>query len=184
MGDVGPLIPPAKRGGNRRHVEVREVVNGLMYVLSTGCQWRAVPKDLPPRSTLYDYFDLWGWDGTLERIHEALYVKCREAAAREASPTAAIIDSQSVKSAEKGGAHRPSGLRRGQKDQRQEAPHPGRYARPADARPSIPPMFKTVTAALLMAGLFGAFPFMMRLFADGGYQGPNSSTRSGAPLQP
>ena len=101
---VEPLIPPAKRGGNRRHVEVREVVNGLMYVLSTGCQWRAIPKDLPPRSTLYDYFDLWGWDGTLERIHEALYVKCREAAAREASPAAGIIDSQSVKSAEKGGS--------------------------------------------------------------------------------
>ncbi len=101
---VEPLIPPAKRGGNRRHVNVREVVNGLMYVLSTGCQWRAIPKDLPPRSTLYDYFDLWGWDGTFERIHEALYVKCREAAGREASPTAAIIDSQSVKSAEKGGA--------------------------------------------------------------------------------
>jgi transposase len=101
---VEPLTPPAKRGGNRRHVEVREVVNGLTYVLSTGCQWRAIPKDLPPRSTLYDYFDLWGWDGTLERIHAALYVKCREAAAREASPTAAIIDSQSVKSAEKGGS--------------------------------------------------------------------------------
>jgi transposase len=101
---VKPLIPPAKRGGNRRHVDVREVVNGLMYVLSTGCQWRAIPKDLPPRSTLHDYFDLWGWDGTLERIHEALYAKCREAAAREASPTAAIIDSQSVKGAEKGGA--------------------------------------------------------------------------------
>jgi transposase len=101
---VEPLILPAKRGGNRRHVDVREVVNGLTYVLSTGCQWRAIPKDLPPRSTLYDYFDLWGWDGAFERIHEALYVKCREAAGREASPTAAIIDSQSVKSAEKGGA--------------------------------------------------------------------------------
>jgi len=101
---VKPLVPPAKRGGNRRHVDVREVVNGLMYVLSTGCQWRAIPKDLPPRSTLHDYFDLWGWDGTLERIHEALYAKCRKAAAREASPTAAIIDSQSVKGAEKGGA--------------------------------------------------------------------------------
>jgi transposase len=101
---VEPLIPPARRGGNRRHVDVREIVNGLMYVLSIGCQWRAIPKDLPPRSTLYDYFDLWSWDGTLERIHQTLYVKCREAAAREASPTAAIIDSQSVKSAEKGGA--------------------------------------------------------------------------------
>src|SRR6266852_695883 len=71
--------------------------------LSTGCQWRAIPKDLPPRSTLYDYFDLWSWDGTLDLIHHELYVKCREAIGREASPTAAIIDSQSVKSAEKGG---------------------------------------------------------------------------------
>src|SRR5271157_5873156 len=100
---VKPLIPPGKRGGDKRTVIMREVVNGLMYILSTGCQWRAIPKDLPPRSTLYDYFDLWSWDGTLERIHGALYAKCREAAAREASPTAAIIDSQSVKSAEKGG---------------------------------------------------------------------------------
>ncbi len=98
---VEPLIPPARRGGNRRTVNVREVVNGLMYVLSTGCQWRAIPKDLPPRSTVYDYFDLWGWDGTLDRLHDALYLRCRAAASREASPTAAIIDSQSVKSAEK-----------------------------------------------------------------------------------
>ena len=96
-------IPPAKRGGNKRTVKLREVVNGLMYILSTGCQWRAIPKDLPPRSTLYDYFDLWSWDGTLDRIHHALYVECRERAERATSPTAAIIDSQSVKSAEKGG---------------------------------------------------------------------------------
>jgi transposase len=100
---VAPLIPPAKRGGNKRHINTREVVNGLMYVLSTGCQWRAIPKDLPPRSTVYDYFDLWSWDGTLDRIHHLLFVMCREAVGREASPTAAIIDSQSVKSAEKGG---------------------------------------------------------------------------------
>ncbi len=100
---VEPLIPPARRGGAKRTADVREVVNGLMYVLSTGCQWRAIPKDLPPRSTIYDCFDLWSWEGTLNRIHDALYLRCREAASREASPTAAIIDSQSVKSAEKGG---------------------------------------------------------------------------------
>ena len=100
---VKPLIPPAKRGGNKRRVDVRAIVDGLMYILSTGCQWRALPKDLPPRSTVHDYLDLWNWDGTLDRIHHELYAKCREEAGREASPTAAIIDSQSVKAAEKGG---------------------------------------------------------------------------------
>lgn len=100
---IAPIIPPAKRGGGKRTVSIREVVNGLMYVLSSGCQWRAIPKDLPPRSTVNGYFTLWDDDGTLDRIHQALYVKCREQAGREASPTAAIIDSQSVKSAEKGG---------------------------------------------------------------------------------
>ena len=79
------------------------MVNGLMYILSTGCQWRAIPKDLPPRSTLYDYFDLWSYDGTLDRLHEALYVKCREQAGRDASPTAAILDSQSSSQRKRGG---------------------------------------------------------------------------------
>jgi transposase len=97
-------IPHAKRGGNKRTVDIREVLNGLMYVLSTGCQWRAIPKDLPPRSTVNHYFCRWQHDGTLDRLHHALYVLCRERANRHASPTAAIIDSQSVKSAEKGGA--------------------------------------------------------------------------------
>jgi len=96
------LIPPAKRGGRRRSVNLREVLNAIFYVLSTGCQWNALPKDLPPKSTVYDYLDLWDWDGTLERIHHTLYVAVREREGREASPTAAIIDSQSVKGAQKG----------------------------------------------------------------------------------
>ena len=101
---IEPVIPPAKHGGAKRTVDVREIVNGIMHVLGTGCQWRAIPKDLPPRSAVHGYFDLWGWDGTLDRIHETLTLACREKAEREASPAAAIIDSQSVKSAEKGGA--------------------------------------------------------------------------------
>lgn len=103
-GIISSLIPPAKRGGNKRTVVIREIVNGLMYILGTGCQWAALPKDLPPRSTVNDYFCRWSHDGTLDRIHHALYVRCREKAGRNDSPTAAIIDSQSVKSAEKGGA--------------------------------------------------------------------------------
>jgi transposase len=98
---------------------MREVVNGVMYILSTGCQWRYIPKDLPPRSTVNDYFCLWSYNGTLEKIHDILYVKCREQAEREASPTACIIDSQSVKSAEKGG---PASIHMGE-------PAPGRLTR-------------------------------------------------------
>ena len=82
---VKPLIPPAKRGGNKRHVDEREIVDGLM-ILSTACQWRALPKDLPPRSTVHDYLDLWSRDGTLDRIHHALYVKCREGGRARGQP--------------------------------------------------------------------------------------------------
>jgi transposase len=78
---VERLIPPVRRGGNRRHVDVREVMNGIMYVLSTGCQWRAIPKDLPPRSTVHDYLDLWSYDGTLDRIHHMLLLHHRPAGA-------------------------------------------------------------------------------------------------------
>ena len=99
---IKPMIPPAKRGGRRREVNVREVLNAIFYVLSTGCQWQALPKDLPPKSTAHHYFGLWDWDGTLERIHHALYVETREREGREASPSAAIIDSQSGKAAQKG----------------------------------------------------------------------------------
>jgi len=99
---IAPLIRPAKRGGRPRTVDVREVLNAILYVLSVGCQWAALPKDLPPRSTAWAYFDLWEWDGTLERIHHALYIAVREQEGHEASPTTAIIDSQSAKGAQKG----------------------------------------------------------------------------------
>jgi transposase len=73
--------------------------DAIFYVLSTGCQWQALPKDLPPKSTAHSYFMLWDWDGTLERVHHARYVATREREGREASPTAAIIDSQSASAA-------------------------------------------------------------------------------------
>ena len=95
------MISLAKRDGKKRTVDERAVLNGVMYIPSTGCHWAALPKDLPPRSTVNDYLRRWDDDRTLDRIHHALYVLCREQAGREASPTAAIIDSQSVKSAEK-----------------------------------------------------------------------------------
>jgi transposase len=83
---VEPLIPPAKRGGNKRTVNIRVVVNGLMYLLGTGCQWRDIPKDLAPRSTVHDYLGRWDYDGMLDNIHHTLYIQCRELAERPASP--------------------------------------------------------------------------------------------------
>src|ERR687884_473851 len=100
---VEPFIPPARRGGRQRTVDVREVMSGIPYVLATGCQWRALPEDLPPRSTVHGYLSLWARDGTLGRLHHALFVLAREQVGKEASPTAAVIDSQSVKGAERGG---------------------------------------------------------------------------------
>jgi transposase len=100
---VEPMIPPARHGGRKRSVNVREVLNGIFYILWTGCQWQALPRDLRPKSTVHDYLELWNWDGTLERIHHALYVEVREQEGREASPSVAIMDSQTAKGAQKGG---------------------------------------------------------------------------------
>ena len=171
---IAPLIPPAKRGGRKRNVDVRDVVNGLMYILSTGCQWRAIPKDLPPRSTLFGYFELWDYDGTLDRIHHSLYVKCREAIGREASPTACVIDSQSVKGAEKRGACiDPSGYDAGKKIKGKK-----RHILVDTVGLLVhaivhPANIQDRDGGVLVLGtLFGRFPFLKKLFADGGYQGP------------
>jgi transposase len=125
-----PLIPPAKQGGNKRTADVQEIVNGLMYIRGTGCQWRDIPKDLAPRSTIHDYLDRWDYDGTLQRIHYELYGRWRELAERKASSTAAVIDSQN---ATKGGLHRSAWLRRGEEDQGQGMAYRRRYDEPVDA---------------------------------------------------
>jgi len=98
-----PLIPPPKPGGRPRAVEMRAVINGVLYVLRSGCAWRMLPHDFPPWPTVYYYFWSWRRDGTWERLQDSLRTQVREQAGREASPSAAIIDSQSVKTTEKGG---------------------------------------------------------------------------------
>ena len=130
---IEPLIPRAKRGGNKRTVDVREVVNGMMYILSTGCQWAAMPKDLPPRSTVNHYFCAGSM--TAPSIGCITRSTCDAASRpeREASPTSAIIDSQSVKGAEKGGRSMTHRAMMREEDQGQEAARPGRYAGLADA---------------------------------------------------
>ena len=103
---IAPTIPPPRPGGRHRETNMREVMNAVRYVLRTGCQWRQLPKDFPPRSTVYNYFWEWMRYGVLDRIHHMLLVKVRELEGREASPTAAIIDTQAVKATEKGGLRR------------------------------------------------------------------------------
>ncbi len=105
-----PLLPPPKPTGRPRVVDRRELVNAILYVLRTGCPWRHLPHDLPKWSTVQSCFRRWRLDGTWERVHDALREQVRERAGRARAPSAAIVDSQSVKTTEKGGpaATRPA----------------------------------------------------------------------------
>lgn len=97
-----PLIPPPKPGGRQRETDIREVVNAIFYVLRSGCAWRLLPHDFPPWQTVYGYLRRWKKDGTWKQIHDLLHEKRREQEGRQSEPSAAIVDSQSVKTTEKG----------------------------------------------------------------------------------
>ena len=96
-------IPPAQPGGRYRSVNMRAVVNGILYLVRTGCSWRQLPHDFPPWGTVHWYYRCFRLDGTWQKIHDALRDKVRVSAGRKKSPSAAIVDSQSVKTTEKGG---------------------------------------------------------------------------------
>lgn len=104
---LGPLIPSAKPGGRPRKTEMRSAMNAIFYLLRTGCPWRYLPRGaFPPRSTVYNIFRAFQRQGAWEAIWEELRVALRERLGREASPSAGVIDSQSLKSAEKGAARK------------------------------------------------------------------------------
>ena len=98
-----PKIPAAKPGGRPRSTDMREVIHAILYVLRSGCAWRMMPHDFPPWGTVHYYYRRWRLCGVWKKIHDALREEVREQAGRDRQPTAAILDSQSVKTTEKGG---------------------------------------------------------------------------------
>ena len=99
---IQPLIPPPKPGGRPRKYDMREVLNAMLYLLRTGCAWRHLPHDLPKWQAVYHYYSRWREDGTAQRIHDTLRKQVRQAAGRKPEPSAGVMDSQSVKTTEKG----------------------------------------------------------------------------------
>ncbi len=179
---IAGLLPPARPGGRPRATCLRRVVNAVFYLLQSGCQWRMLPRDFPPRSTVYGYFRRWRADGTWARIHDALYRSCRDLEGRAESPSAAIIDSQTMKTGPD--ARDTVGFDAGKRIK-------GRKRHLVTDMLGLMLRVEVHSAgiqdrdgaAMALARITRRFPFIERFFADAGYQGPRVAAAAPRPIE-
>ena len=177
---IAPLMPPQPSRGRRRRTDLRAVIDGIFYLLQSGCQWGLLPKDFPPKSTVHHYFKRFSGDGTWAAIHDALYRRTRALEGREESPSYAIIDSQSVKTGAEARGH--LGFDAGKKVKgRKRHILVDTVGLILKAEVHSAAIQDRDGAALLFDRLARRFPFIAKICGDGAYRGKPRNPRARGP---